>query len=1312
MPRPRQSRIRGLLPRLLVLCLAALVLGAQPAPSAAPADAAVPGEASWPDPLLTDGLRDLLRQYYGQAGEPASLGDCLATYTLIAPFAEAQKAPAWKDPDTLWESLRHCEVQAGLPDPTSGTSCRGAASEGEHLDCAGRRVARARGIAGYAGGATLFDPAARYYDNRATAMTAAQAAQYHAFVHDFDAANGPLRSEDPAACAGLAGYGAGGARDHRCYHKRMIRAYEAHVRAILAAMFERVGPGTETFQADMSREIGLLALDYARLVQTVEELGAWSPVTRDADRRDALALLTASAQRIWWEWVWPQQSGPRTAGHAALGSQDSYDQAAQVHSVPSWSGSDNVTYSGAPLASLREPGPVTGIRFDADYAMPGAGWCEQFAPGDPSRARCLAHAARLGTKSAGANLGSIAEEWLWAYGGARAAMSLLEAAMLGNDSAQQGSGAIGANRDVVLPFLSTVKSRPEYAIVSDRLGYGVAGWHGGDGAEDDLEWLWAPHPSGNPEVQAIRTLSGGQHDGEAQFGRHSLGELDAPMGGVFFGGMYDLDGQEAAGAIENHAPGPNPLYTSSLLQLVLSDRTSAGMAGSFYDLTNRNRPDEFEVWLRLLGSALFRCRGAGLTDPADPRCATPGSPELEPLYVRPDDRTPASLDELDYLWRGLEPPGSPPIDEGYVAEAKPGACGWKSGLPWRRTGLQPAAGPQTASLLLDESGLGAWNHLVPLLGGTMRVLSARLALEEDAAARARYRVAYDDARSQLAALLDLLADPAAYGYVPELENGPCLEAGGTSMASIMGSSGLVSFEEAVVLRAEAYTRLALWYGWYDSAWLDIDAAVWDGPPAALPLASNGLAPARIQTGIQVQNLDPDDEAALHVDLYRHGQGNATVELHPSAPAGGARNLFMEAGGADGAVVKTDAPDVVKMPLPAGAYAALVRSDRPVGAIARLDWPDTRGAALYSDLEPTTDLILPLVEKAVAGRSTAITVMNAGDGLATASAELRAADGGLALSLPLILAPGEAQVLDLGGLPPGFVGSLRLRSADQGTPPDTRAQPLAAQALTEIAGVPAGRIAATQGYESQDATPAEATLFVPLWRAGQVVGATELDTRIAIANTSAAPATVTVTYRRSPRTDTCPTVPQGWSTTQVQALPAGGSAILSQDPGLSGLPPDCFGSATIEVAPPGARVVAAVEDETALLDGTRLLSSFVAPPSSGASTRVALPLYRRNWAGLTTGIQVVNTANAPANVSITFRATNRPQDPPVVIPRSIAARDSENWWPGSIPQLLDQTFGSAVVESDQPVVVLVNDYPLAEDVDPATYLGLPVDAPAE
>ena len=117
-------------------------------------------------------------------------------------------------------------------------------------------------------------------------------------------------------------------------------------------------------------------------------------------------------------------------------------------------------------------------------------------------------------------------------------------------------------------------------------------------------------------------------------------------------------------------------------------------------------------------------------------------------------------------------------------------------------------------------------------------------------------------------------------------------------------------------------------------------------------------------------------------------------------------------------------------------------------------------------------------------------------------------------------------------------------------------------------------------------------------------------------------------------------------------------------------------------------------------------------ASGQAWHCSVPLFRRAHYDLTTGIQVMNTGNVSATVRIDFVATANDSDDtrPItgcdVCSRVLGPMQGHDWWPGGIAAIPDFTFGAATITSDQPVVVLVNDYPLRAQSDPATYLGLP------
>ncbi len=542
LPRP----VRRLAPAAAALAFVVLAVPGEAAPGAPSA----PAPDTWPVPDLVTDIRDTLTQYYGQRATSGT------PYYELAPEFEQDKRDAKKDPDTLWE------YHGGL-----GTRCHTATIDVQFINCTGQRLASTYGQPYTAVGVpALFDAARGFYANMGYALTAGYYGLYHAFAHDFD-----------APCADPCAPGPGQTqRDSETYHKRMLRAYEAHMRDILLRMFRDTRANGQ-FQFDVTRSAGLMASTYLRLVEAMEEYDAWAPATQD--RRKALALVNALNQRLWYEWVLAQPNGPRTAGFADIGSRKTYDAA--VAANPGVAGTHQFNYGGMIIESLRPAsqdtpgGPWDGFWFDADYSLPGEFFCGyRFPVGSEDYLDCLDHAGRQslnGTKSpygqfygpAGCasrggpnscgqvNLGSIAEEWMWSFAGARAGMFLMSELAKpdpvhhpGGPDPDLPAGAVGPNG--------------EYQTVTDRLGYGISGWHGGDPYNDDLEWTWNQPPG---TAQRIRTLSAGRHDAEAQSGQYSLGENEPPGSSALKGDLWSVGlqrGEEFPGGMENHMPGPNP----------------------------------------------------------------------------------------------------------------------------------------------------------------------------------------------------------------------------------------------------------------------------------------------------------------------------------------------------------------------------------------------------------------------------------------------------------------------------------------------------------------------------------------------------------------------------------------------------------------------------------------------------------------------------------------------------------------------------------------------------------------------------------
>ncbi len=818
---PQKATGLRALGRIVALCLVSTpLLGGFPGQRTAIAAAA----PVWPIPDLVADLAALLGELYRQRA------DASTPVFYLAPEWESDKWRSSKDPDTLWEYGARPE-----------TRCHEATTMAAFVDCTGHRLALAADVP-YRGGLSLFDPTAGFAAHAKLIELAGICALYHAYVRDHDAT--------------LAGaYSAAEARDAKRYHEAMMRAYEAHMRDILLRMF-RDTRHDPAFQFEFTLGAGWLALAYVRTVQALETVDAWAD---PEDRRSALALVNGLNQRLWWEWIWPQTEGPRTAGFVDLGSEAT--QAAAAASGPGWVGTDRFRSDGGVVLSLRpsslDEGPYDGLWVDADYAAPGEWWCyARYGGFSTSLGDCLGQARKAslggsrspfgqyygqpgtgtacGSRASNVtpqtcgvpNRGSIALDWVQAFLGARLGMFVIRELAQSND-AHLPAGAIGLR---------------ELPTVTSRLGYGVAGWHGGANQHDDLEWPW----SAALPVVAIRTLSAARHDLEPQDGRFSLGETDTSAVSVARrGDTWSDDQQEFPGAVERQAAGPSPFYGPELLALVLSDRTSDGLAGSFYDAQTRDEPDEFDVWLWLLLSSFYRC--PGVSDPADGACVAfstahwpnPAVIRRVPLFSPPADPLPDA--RFRNLWLNPVTDTGPVIGEGSIAD-RDMTCRGGGGLPWQHVADWTALAD--SGYLVDEAGQGPYDSLIPAFGSALRLLAARYAeappdpaLADDYE-RARSDVLapwYEELHRQVKALLVLYRDapPAGFRYLPGVENSTCIGfdpyvPGDPSLKMVLSWQGGTSStrERAVAHRAIGYSRVVEWYWCYSDDWLTVDATTW------------------------------------------------------------------------------------------------------------------------------------------------------------------------------------------------------------------------------------------------------------------------------------------------------------------------------------------------------------------------------------------------------------------------------------------------------------------------------------------------------
>jgi hypothetical protein len=497
-------------------------------------------------------------------------------------------------------------------------------------------------------------------------------------------------------------------------------------------------------------------------------------------------------------------------------------------------------------------------------------------------------------------------------------------------------------------------------------------------------------------------------------------------------------------------------------------------------------------------------------------------------------------------------------------------------------------------------------------------------------------------------------------------------------------------------------------------------------PGAIMAQDGGLAGISdtVQTGIQLQNVGSADTTAT-VSLYDQATDNVIELGQQSIPQETAVNYFL--------------PTITDVT--AGTYSLVASADQPIAAIVRSDFTDTGAAGTYSSTEPGSDVIVPLVLQAFSGQTSQLTVQNAstdqttdytiqifGRGLTDPAVTIANETLNASESRTYDLADGPqfTDLPDTGadlGVTTGFAGYARITVNN----PDTNA-PLVVQSFIDLVGV--GAVGAFSGVS---AASAQSTLYIPLVRSN-FFG----DTGIQIVNPTGTDTTANITFYTDPVAETATGNDYDDTYTQSIDVPANSSAIAFQGPGgnsgQAGLPtgtartfPDTapdntgwFGTAVIETT--GDVGVLAVVNDT-LFGGSFSIqrqSTYNGLTGDQAGTRFALPLVRsRHVTGpeYTTGIQVQNTSGNAGNVTVTITGYNN--ETQTIGPSSIAANGALNFYQGDadVQEFFDDVpadlggfgwFGSAIVTSDVPIVMVVDDnnfVTVTATTDSANFTGL-------
>ncbi len=449
------------------------------------------------------------------------------------------------------------------------------------------------------------------------------------------------------------------------------------------------------------------------------------------------------------------------------------------------------------------------------------------------------------------------------------------------------------------------------------------------------------------------------------------------------------------------------------------------------------------------------------------------------------------------------------------------------------------------------------------------------------------------------------------------------------------------------------------------------------------------------SGVQVQNLDPSLDATITADFYDATGKKALSVPRPNIPPFGSTTYWL--------------PGIPE--LANGAYAMIVHADRRIGAINRTDWNACGGAAIYSNPASDTEVLVPLVVRQP-GRQVSLVGIQNTDTAAQASLTVEIYQPGNAnpiRSLPLTLPAAGSASLDLGldpefaTLPPGFYGSMRIVSTAK----------VAVQTFVDLEN----SAMAVSAFEGVPVSAAAGKVFVPLFRSAYFG-----TTGISVVNPGTSPVEVKLTYFGSSLGGSCQGQTIVHNNGQAVTIPARSSAVFYQggttpEAGPPGLPASCFGSAEVAVQGEG-KVLAVVNDFTTGAGGVPITAAaYNAIGASQGARKVAVPLWRihHTAADLVSGIQAMNlSATQPAQCTIKFIDSTGMEIPGGVDRTpTIPASGSHTWYTPSVTGVMDRSnvYGSAMIDCDQPLAVIVTEVSLAGKSDAVTYNGISADAPS-
>jgi hypothetical protein len=427
------------------------------------------------------------------------------------------------------------------------------------------------------------------------------------------------------------------------------------------------------------------------------------------------------------------------------------------------------------------------------------------------------------------------------------------------------------------------------------------------------------------------------------------------------------------------------------------------------------------------------------------------------------------------------------------------------------------------------------------------------------------------------------------------------------------------------------------------------------------------------TGFQVQNLSTSP-AKITVTFYDEA-GAAQTPFSDTVAASGSKTYSV----LDGQLGRPNVPANFK-------GSAVISSDQPVTAILNILGNGTAyGGSANGVAAGSTNVGLPLIQKANGGFDTWFSVQNAGSADASVTVKFTPRDSasGNSVTLPAVtIKPGAARTFDttsteMAGLGAKFVGAATVTST----------QPVAA--IVNQTGLGASKNLLTYDGFGAGST----SVRLPLVQNGNGGGATGLyATGISVQNVGTQTTNITVNFSANTRGSFQPAaiVFNNVAPGQTKTLNTANATTNTSAPGFGGndAAHRYVGSAAITNSA-SQQLVAVVNQVGATITG----SSYEGFNPANATSNVSLPLLMNANGGFSTAFQCQNVGSAPTTITVNYGANSRGTAVPAQATQSIAAGAS-----GAPIRATDQNanlgryVGSATVTAsgNVPVVCVVNE----------------------